>query len=154
MVRMVCMTPESIVETIAAMGAAGVTDFELIVPSALYEELSADRFAALEKLETQAGVRSRNLGYQMFGKHLIQYTEADIVSDVVQVATLQEAIDYVTLKAHEKADQITMFCTEELFTELMGNISEFVAFSDNRERIYDLASLSGIFDYTVSYNSS
>ncbi len=150
--RLVCSTKEGIISNIAAMGAAGETQFDLILPSSLYDEVAADDFAGLEKLEISGGMRSRKLSYQISGHHLISYTEADIVSKIAQADTLEDAMDYCLKMADQGAREMTLCCSEEIFAQLLGDTDQAEPDTVGTERIYDLIAMAGILDYSVSFS--
>ena len=150
--RLVCSTKDGIVSNIAAMGAAGETQFDLVLPTSLYDEVAADDFSELEKLEISGGMRSRRLSYQVSGHHLISYTEADIVSKIAQADTLEDAMDYCLKMADQGAQEMTLCCSEEIFDHLLGNTNGAELITEGTERIYDLIAMSGILDYSVSYS--
>ena len=151
--RLVCSTKDGIISNIAAMGAAGETQFDLILPADLYDEVAADDFSELGKLEISGGMRSRQLSYQVSGHHLISYTKADIVSKIAQADTLDDAMDYCLKMADQGAQEMTLCCSEEVFAQLLGDEGGTAdPGSEGMERIYDLIAMSGILDYSVSYS--
>ena len=147
---MVCRSDEDMIDAISRMGAVGITDFRLyMVGDEFREEVLADSLAHLHEIEVQAGLSSASTSYS---RTTIYYSDAKIVSDAVSLETIEDAIDYMTEKASEGARDITLFCTEDLFTTLIGKAGGFSFQQDGMDPIYDLLAQSGIFDYNVSTN--
>ena len=147
---MVCRSDEDMIDAISRMGAVGITDFRLyMVGDKSREEVLADSLAHLHEIEVQAGLSSASTSYS---RTTIYYSDAKIVSDAVSLETIEDAIDYMTEKASEGARDITLFCTEDLFTTLIGKAGGFSFQQDGMDPIYDLLAQSGIFDYNVSTN--
>ncbi|MBQ6551974.1 MAG: hypothetical protein IJL78_11260 [Lachnospiraceae bacterium] len=147
---LVCRSDEDMIEAISRMGAVGITDFRLyMVGDEFREAVLADSLQHLHELEVQAGMSSASTAYS---RTTIYYSDAKIVSDAVSLETLEDAIGYMTEKTSEAAEDITLFCTEDLFTTLIGKAGGFSFQQDGMDPIYDLLAQSGIYDYDVSTN--
>lgn len=151
MARMICQSEEDVVESIRQVGAAGIADFQLVFPNKwLYEKLAADDFALLIQLQTQAGMSGGDMAYSWSGD-IIQYTDAVIVSDVVPLSSVEQARAYVEEQVAAGAEDITLFCSQELYNALLGDLTErFSIFHSGMNRIYDLLSQAGIDEYSLS----
>ena len=148
----VCDSDEDVVDTISRMGSSGITAFRIyMVGDDFRSSLLESSLAHLHELEAQAGMSYAKTAYS---RSTIYYSEANIVSDAVPLKTLEDALDYMTEKASESAEDITLFCAPDLFTELMGKVGGFSFNQDGMDPIYDLVSQSGIFDYDISTNRS
>ena len=148
----VCYTDEDVVDTISRMGSLGITAFRIyMVGDEFRDSLLNSSLAHLHELEAQAGMSYAKTSYS---RSTIYYSEANIVSDAVPLETLEDALDYMTEKAEEGAEDITLFCAPDLFTTLMGKVGGFSINQDGMDPIYDLVSQSGIFDYDLSTNRS
>ena len=148
----VCYTEEDVVDTISRMGSLGLTAFRIyMVGDELRDSLLNDSLSHLHELEAQAGMSFAKTAYS---RSTIYYSEANIVSDAVPLETLEDALEYMSEKTAEGAEDITLFCASDLFTELMGKVGGFTINQDGMDPIYDLVSQSGIFDYDLSTNRS
>ena len=147
--RIICATPEAVTDSIRAMGAAGETAFDLILPSALYDEVTADDFSGLTRLEIEGGMKTKNLSYYTSGHHLLSYREAEITGEIAAAGSLSEAADVCLRIAGEGGSQMVLSCTPEVFRELLGDETRQ---ESGTEKIYDLITMCGIRDYTVSYS--
>ena len=150
--RVVCETEEDIVEAIRQMGGIGAKAFNLILTEALYDNVHANSFKPLRQLETEAGMTSSSMAYN-YMDYVLYYTDAVIVSNVVKLNTPEEAIAYTVQCAAAGDKEIALFCSDELYTLLIGNISPFAIGSTSMSPIYDVAAQAGLFDYTFSYSA-
>ena len=154
--REICRNTDDVLEAIRRMGAAGISEFELIFPyTDVFETLAADDFALLHEIQAQAGMTSAEMSYSYNNDRII-FSEAEIVSDVVQLSTLEEAIAYTESRAAEGSTDIHLFCTAELFSDLMGDLAkEFKIFFDGgMTRIFDLLTHAGISDFEASISEA
>ena len=147
--RIVCASGDAVADSIKAMGAAGESDFDLILPAALYDEVTADDFKKLSELEIRGGMHSKNLSYYTSGHHLLSYREAQISAKITTVSTLDEARSECMKMASEGSDRMILSCSENVFRDLLDGNKE-----PGMERIYDVITACGIRDYTVSYSET
>ncbi len=153
--RAVCGTEQDIVEAIRQMGGIGAKSFNLILTEELYNTIHEGYFQRLHELETEAGMTSSSMSYS-FSNYILYYTEAAISTDVVKLTTAAEAIDYVTKQAAAGAEEITLFCSDDLYTLLMGSISPLISIvnSDSMAPIYDVAAEAGLFHFSFYYSGT
>ena len=145
--KLVCATEEAVVKSIKAMGAAGEQAFDLILPSALYDEVTADDFKKLSELEIRGGMHSKDLSYFKSGHHLLSYRDAEISAKITTVSTLDQAVSECMKMAAQGSDQMVLSCSEEVFYDLLGEETR-----SGMEKIYDVITACGIRDYTISYS--
>ncbi len=153
--RLICRSQEDVVETIRRMGSAGITEFELIfLDKSLYDVLAENDFAVLGQLQAKSGMSQGQFSYSFSGDR-IHFTDAVIVSDVVALESMEQAVSYVEEQVDSGAKEISLFCTQELYENLMGDLTErFSFFHSGMNRIYDLISHAGICDFSLSTSSS
>ena len=153
--RAVCRNTEDLAGILAQMGSAGIQEFEVIFPyKETYNELYADQFALLHQIEAEAGMTSGDLYY---GSYTISYKNASFVSaaDATRLSSLSEAISFTEKAVADGKSEIHLFCTEELYRDLLGDSADrFVFIPDGLTRIYDLLSQAGIFDYEIELSSA
>ena len=152
--RMICRSEEDVTETICRMGAAGVTEFDLIfLDRSLYDSLAAEDFARLTELQTQAGMKRCEMSY--IPGDMVHYANTVIISDAVALESTEQAAAYVREQIEEGSEEITLFCTRELYESLMGDLTErFTFIHSGMNRIYDLLSQAGICDYSLSSSNA
>lgn len=147
--REICRSVADVADAIRRMGALGHSAFDLIFPdTAVFDILAANDFAELYKIRTQAGMIRGDFSYS-YARDQISFSNAKIVSDVVPLTTLAEAIAYTEEKANSGEKEIHLFCTADLYRSLNSSSLGNSADSEHMERIYDLADHAGIADYTV-----
>ena len=148
--REICRSVDDVPDAIRRMGAAGIRDFELIFPNVnVFNALSADEFSLLLRLEAGAGMSSASISYSSSSDRII-FHDAEISADAVMLVTLADAIRYTEAQIAEGKRDIHLFCTEDLFVSLMGDLLEFAVVHNGMNRIYDLISHAGIFNYDLS----
>ena len=150
--REICRSTDDVQETIRRMGAVGISEFELIFPYPdVFEALAADDFALFHEIQAKAGMISCSMSYSYSNDRII-ISEAEIVSDVTAMSTLQEAAAYTERLAAEGSRDIHLFCTADLFSALTDGLSNkfMTAAGVGMPRIYDLISHTGISDYEIS----
>ena len=148
--REICRTISDVPEAIRRMGAAGIRDFELIFPdTSIFRALYQDDFALLMTLEANAGMSGGKIAYSS-GEDRIIFTDAEITSDAVMLASLSDAIAYTEAEAAAGKTDIHLFCNPSLFDALMGDLREFAVVHNGMNRIYDLIAHAGIFNYDLS----
>ena len=138
--REICRSISDVTDAIRRMGAVGVRDFELILPSAvLFDELSANDFALLQEIRTSAGMVSGEISYSSGGDRII-FRNSEIVPEVTALSTLADVIAYTEDQVSGGSRDIHLFCTTELYNALMEKYPM---------RIYDLLPHAGIADYEL-----
>ena len=151
--REICRNTDDVLETIRRMGASGISEFELVFPYPdIFDALAADDYALLHEIQARAGMTSAAMAVG-YDRDRIIFSDAEIVSDVVALSTLEETIAYTERLAAEGSTDIHLFCTAELFSDLMGDLAkEFPRFFDGgMTRIYDLLVHAGIDDFDISF---
>ena len=154
--REICRNTDDVLDTIRRMGASGISDFELVFPDTdIFDALAADDYALLHEIQARAGMTSAQMSVS-YDRDRIFFSEAEIISDVVALSTLEEAIAYTESLAAEGSRDIHLFCTAELFSDLMGDLTKgFSAFFDGgMTRIYDLLVHAGIDDFDISFSEA
>ena len=148
--REICRTVGDVPEAIKRMGTAGIRDFELIFPdTSVFEALRKDDFALLLNLEAAAGMSGGNISYSSSSDRII-FNDAVISANAVMLRTLEEAVSYTEAQVKAGEKDIHLFCTPELFDALMGDLLDFAVEHSGMNRIYDLVSHAGIFQYDLS----
>ena len=149
--RAVCRDTGELADIISQMGASGVKEFEIIFPdTAVFDALYENNFELLHQIEAEAGMTSGKLRYSM-NHDMIAYEEAAIVSNVVALSSLSDAVSYLEKAVADGESEIHLFCTEKLYNDLLGDMTAaFVIIPDGMTRIYDLVSQAGICDYDLS----
>ena len=149
--RSICRETQELSGIISQMGASGITEFEIFFPdTTVFEELQEDDFALLHEIEAEAGLTSAEFSFSM-SHDVMHYKDAVIVSDVVALGSLSEAVSYTEEKIAAGDCEISLFCTEELYSDLLGDLTaHFVVIPDGMTRIYDLLSQAGICDYELT----
>ena len=151
--RVVCETKDDITEAIRRMGGAGADAFDLVLTETLYNTVKEDYFNALRQLEGEAGMTSSSMAYNDTS-YILCYTDAVIVSHVVRLNTAAEANAFVAERAAAGEKEIALFCSEGLYTLLIGNLSPFAFAGTGMSPIYDVAAQAGLFDYTFNYSDT
>lgn len=150
--KMICYNEDDVTAAIRQMGAIGAAQFRLYLVGDLIEPLCEQNFQRLHKLEAEAGMSSARMAYS-FSQTLreIQYSEAKIVADAVALGTTADAIAYVEEKVRSGETELTLFCSEKLYSELIGNLdNSFSIVHDGMTPIYDLLAQAGIYDYELT----
>ncbi len=152
--RELCRTIDDVPDAIRRMGAVGIRDFELIFPyTDVFDALCADDFALFREIETQAGMLTGEISYS--GSHdRIVLKNAEIVPDVVSLSTLTDALNETERQIASGGTDIHLFCTEDLYHYLLGDLTAFSGSSHTLDRIYDLITHEGIFHYDLSVSES
>lgn len=151
--KAVCDTENDIVEAIRAFGLSGESEFELILNEELYNAVHEGYFERLEALETEAGLTSRSLSYS-FSDYILYYSEAVIVTDAKPISTIGEAIEYVNECVMNGMDEISLFCSEELYGKLLEGWSNYSITSNSMVPIMDLLSHAGISNCSFTRSGS
>ena len=152
--RAVCRSAEDVKETIREMGAAGISDFELIFANrSVYDELAENDFARLNAIEREAGMIGADMSY---GGGRIIYENAEITAEVVALESLADAVAYTESLVQAGSTDIHLFCTEDLYESILGDLAAkgIVFFPSGSNRIYDLLSQAGINDYDLSVSEA
>lgn len=95
----------------------GKTAFSLRCSEALFDQLTADDFALLHRLEGEAGMLTRSMLYYT-GKRMIEYSEVDFAANFANVSTLEELRFQLRLWRLQGTTAFTIQCTGELFDRL------------------------------------
>lgn len=135
-----CTSDEQIVAAIRAMGAQGITAFQIKMDATTYEAIKADSFAHLYDLEAQAGMTDGSLAFSSVNC-IVQIENAVIVADATPLASLSEVIAYVDECVARADENISLLLTADVYNDLMDNAFSLMA-SD--ARLYDLISDAGI----------
>lgn len=145
---LVCRSEQDVIDSIARMGALGITDFRLyLADPELRTQLLDTPLAYLHELEAKGGMAWATISHS---DNTIYYTEAHIVSEAVALSTPEEARLYMEEQGAAGAEEINLFCTPELYEHLMGKMGAIVITRDGMDPIYDLIAQAGIFDYEIS----
>ena len=152
--RIVCSSEEDMVQAIRQMGASGISSFNLILTKDLFESIyQGFRFSdRLYELHSEAGMTDCNMKYSD-SNCVLYYTDAVIHADVVKLSTPQEANEYVAQCVAQNMEDITLFCTPELYTTLIGNINAYVNFRVGMSPIFDTTSQAGIYDFELIFSA-
>ena len=150
--RIECNTEEDIVQAIRNMGAAGSGSFNLILSGELYDTVYDGYFQRLQQLEAEAGMTSTDMSYD-FAAHVLYFSNAVIRTDVKMLASFADANSYVEAQSAANADEITLFCTEELYNELLDGFNPYITItSSGMVPLYDVAAQAGLFDYGIRFS--
>lgn len=148
--REICRTIEDVPEAIRQMGSAGIRDFELIFPdSNVFNTLYRNNFEMLLSLEAGAGMSSGQISYSSSGDRIV-IRDAEITANAVTLTSLRDAIAYTEAQAAEGNRSIHLFCTPDLYYDLLGDSISPYSTDKSLNRIYDLTAHAGIFDYDIS----
>lgn len=145
--KVLCTAPQEIVSAINTMGAAGAKGFTLVLDQVLYGQISADNFETLHRLEASAGMTDSSMWYSS-DSCTITYKDAEIVADMKVLTTYQEAQEQVLRQTTGGTGAVNLFCSEELYTELLSQPHE------NLRLIDDLMTSAGLYDCSYSYSDT
>ena len=152
--RIVCETEEDIVDAVRQMGGIGADSFNIILTEALYDTVSEGYFDRLRELETEAGMTESDMKYSL-SNYVLYYSNAVIHSEVVKVATADEVNAYMAAQARAGAEDITLFCSAELYAQLMAGISRYSFTNEGAMApVHDIACQAGLNKYTFSYSAT
>ncbi len=152
--RELCRTVDEVPDAIRRMGAVGIRDFELIFPyTGVFDALCADDYALFREIEARAGILSGEFSYSG-GHDRIVFHNCEIVPDVVALSSAADAIAETDRQIASGADAVHLFCTADLYHYLLGDMTELYASRRGLDRIYDLITHAGIFDYDISVSES
>lgn len=135
-----CVSEAEVVAAIQAMGAKGITSFQLKLDQPTFDAVYSDRFARLYALEAQAGMSDGDLRYSTVSR-LLLIDNAVINANVTALNTLQEVTAYVEAAAQRGDKDINMLIDAAVYADLMEGVSSFFA-SD--AKFYDLIANAGI----------
>lgn len=135
-----CVSEAEVVAAIQAMGAKGITSFQLKLDQPTFDAVYANRFARLYELEAQAGMSDGDLRYSTVSR-LLLIDNAVINTNVTTLTTLQEVTAYVEAAAARGDKDINMLIDAAVYADLMEGVSSFFA-SD--AKFYDLIANAGI----------
>lgn len=135
-----CTDEEQIVAAIRALGAQGITAFQIKMDEETYKTVSADSFARLHELEARAGMTDGRMGYSS-SACLVKIEGATIIADASPLKTFEEAMAVVNENVAANAENISLLLTPELYAEMMDNAFSFGA---GDAKFYDLIYNSGI----------
>ena len=145
---LVCRSEQDVIDSIARMGALGITDFRLYLADPdLRSQLLDTPLAYLHELEAKGGMGWATISHN---DNTIYYTEAHIVSEAVALSTPEEARLYMEEQGAMGAEEINLFCTPELYEHLMGKMGTVAITRDGMDPVYDLIAQAGILDYEIS----
>jgi len=144
-----CQSEEEVVAAIRAMGARGVTSFQLKLNEDTYNKVYEGYFSRLSELQGQAGMTDGDLRYSSVSRMLI-FDNAVISADVTVFSTLAEVTAHVESCVQRGDRNISMLLAEDVYADLMAGVSSFFA-SD--AKFYDLIANAGIFTADdISFN--
>ncbi|MBR2835885.1 MAG: transglutaminase domain-containing protein [Coriobacteriales bacterium] len=150
--RIPCSSTDDIIEVIKQMGASGVTDFDLVLGRELYAQMTENDLAAMTELQKEAGLTTYSWRSWYESLTLIGFEGANIVADVRQLTTLEEAIAYLT-ECAEKGDKVIyLFCSDELYTTLLEG-TEYPD-SEDLKYLYDIFDSCGFIHSPYTYYNS
>ncbi|MBQ1310780.1 MAG: transglutaminase domain-containing protein [Blautia sp.] len=150
--RILCDSEDDMVNVIRQMGAEGITDFDLVLPSVLYKKVSSRKYSLLNEIQKKAGIFSYSYRTSYDSLCIIGYLQAEIASDVRQITTISEAAAYLQ-ECTEREDQtIYLFCTKEVYRTLLYGTE----FPDKQQMYYiaDLMDLYGVLHYYYQYSDT
>ena len=145
--KMLCNMERDIVSGIHAMGAAGEKEFTLVLNRTLYESVTGNSFEILHKLEAEAGMTDSSMWYNG-SSFTITYKEAQIEADAAVLTTYAEAEEKARRDLEAGESSVHLFCTEQLYTGLLGSDS------GKLRPIDDLNTSLNLFDSTYYYNEN
>ena len=147
--KLVCRTEDDIISGIRQMGAEGIDAFRMYLADGLSDSLQKDLKKPLHKLEGEAGMITAD---SYISRGILRYSNARIVTDPDHVSTPEEAISLVDRKVRDRAEEIVLFCTPELYNSLIQNLDNGwnVFGPSGMERIYDLICQAGIYNADLS----
>ncbi len=152
--RELCRTVDEVPDAIRRMGAVGIRDFELIFPyTEVFDTLCANDFALFREIEARAGMLAGEISYSS-GHDRILFRNAEIVPNAVALTTAADAIAETARQIEAGAADIHLFCTADLYRYLLGDLTDFSVSRYGLNRIYDLITHAGIFDYNISVSES
>ena len=144
-----CTSEEEVVNAIRAMGARGVTDFQLMLDQPTYDAVYTDYFSRLSELQAQAGMTDSQLSYSGVSRLLI-FKNATINADAAIFSDMAEVTALVNETAARGGSELSMLLTKELYADLMDGVSSFFV-SD--AKFYDLIANAGILTADdISFN--
>jgi hypothetical protein len=120
------MGRNEVVAAIQAMGAKGITSFQLKLDQPTFDAVYANRFARLYALEAQSGMSDGDLRYSTVSR-LLLIDNAVINANVTALNTLQEVTAYVEAAAQRGDKDINMLIDAAVYADLMEGVSSFFA---------------------------
>ena len=152
--RELCRTLDDVPDAIRRMGAVGIRDFELIFPyTAVFDALCDNDFALFREVEAQAGLIRGEMSYSS-GHDRIIFRDAEIIPDVVALSSVEDAIAETDRQIAAGETDLHLFCTADLYHYLLGDMAELTASRYGLNRIYDLITHAGIFNYDISVSEA
>ncbi len=144
-----CVSEAEVVAAIQAMGAKGITSFQLKLDQPTFDAVYANRFARLYELEAQAGMSDGELRYSTVSR-LLLIDNAVINTNVTILRTLQEVTAHVEAAAKRGDRDINMLIDAAVYNDLMDGVDAFFV-SD--AKFYDLIANAGISNAEdISFN--
>ncbi len=143
----VCRSEDDVIEAIQRMGALGLSAFRLYLVGEPLRNSLIDDWKHLSEVEAKAGMTDSSMAYS---SSTLYYSKAVIVANPVALASVEDAIDYVGKMSAAGKEEIVLFCTETLYSELLGKLATFTILQDGMDPIYDLIAHAGIYDYDLS----
>ena len=144
-----CQSEEEVVAAIRAMGARGVTSFQLKLNEDTYNKVYEGYFARLSELQAQAGMTDGDLRYSGVSRMLL-FDNAVISAEVTVLSSLAEVTAHVEACVQRGDKDITMLLAEDVYAALMEGVSALFA-SD--AKFYDLIANAGIVSAEdISFN--
>ena len=152
--REICRSVDDVSEALLRMGAIGAAEFELVIPEQnLFETLYADQFALLHQIEANAGLVSCSLSYSPDSGRL-SYSNAVITKSAPILETLADAASAAAAQIAAGAADVHLFCTPELFTALLGDLSDPGTGRHTLNRIEDIITQNGISEYELTASNA
>ena len=144
-----CQSEEEVVAAIRAMGARGVTSFQLKLNEDTYNKVYEGYFARLSELQAQAGMTDGDLRYSGVSRMLL-FDNAVISAEVTVLSSLADVTAHVEACVQRGDKDITMLLAEDVYAALMEGVSALFA-SD--AKFYDLIANAGIVSAEdISFN--
>ncbi len=148
---LVCRSEEELREAISHIAAREIPDFRLyLADEELREQLFDTPLAYPHHMEVESG-----LTYEVEISHsdnYIHYINAHFRFSEPLLADAEEAEAYLKARAEAQAEQISLYCTPELYTELLGEEGSFLDAFDCLDRVYAMIEQAGISDYDLALN--
>ncbi|MBR3475427.1 MAG: hypothetical protein IKH34_10260 [Oscillospiraceae bacterium] len=150
---LVCRSLEELQEAISHLGARETPSFRFYLADQGLRDLLMDTpLGYLHHDEAEAG-----LTYEVQISHnsnYVFYTNAKYIRHAELLGSAEEAEDYLAAQARAGAEQASLYCTPELYTELAGEEGSYPGDPNCLDGIYAMIDRAGVSDYDVSINRS
>ena len=147
---LVCRSREELKNAISHIGALEIPQFRLyLADDGLREELMDTPLAYLHDLENEGGLQWGDMSHN---SNFVYYTNAHFATQVKPLAEAGEAEELMQSLARAGAEDISLYCTAELYTALAGEAGAYPEDLHCLDPIYAMIARAGIADFDLALN--